>query len=71
MSKNIQEPKSRKEHDQMKRDGMNNQKSVSNNKSINRKSVSDNKSINRKSISDNKSIIEKCKKLIRRNNSES
>jgi len=48
MSKNIQKPKSRKEHDQMKRDGMNNQISVS----------------------DNESIIEKCKKLIRRNNSE-
>jgi hypothetical protein len=60
MSKNIQKPKSRREHDQMKRDGMNNQKSIS-----------DNKSINQKSVSNNKSIIEKCKKLIRRNNSES
>jgi hypothetical protein len=49
MSKNIQKPKSRKEHDQMKRDGMNCQKPVS----------------------DNESIIEKCKKLIRRSNSES
>ncbi len=49
MSKNIQKPISRKEHDQMKRDRMNNQKSVSN----------------------NESIIEKCKKFIRRNNSES
>ena len=60
MSKNIQKPKSRREHDQMKRDGMNNQKSIS-----------DNKSINQKSVSNNKSIIEKCKKLIRRNNLES
>ncbi len=49
MSKKISEPKSRKEHDQMKRNKMNNQKSVS----------------------ENESIIEKCKKLVRRNNSES
>ena len=49
MSKKIPQPKSRKEHDQMKRGKINNHKSVS----------------------DNDSIIDKCKKLIRRNNSES
>lgn len=49
MSKNTRKPKSRKEHDQMKRARMNNQKPVS----------------------DNEGIIEKCKKLLRRNNSKS
>lgn len=49
MSKKNCIPKSRKEHDKMKRDKMNNQESVS----------------------DNESIIEKCTKLIRRNNSKS
>jgi len=48
MSKNIQKPKSRREHDQMKRDRMNNQTSVP----------------------DREGIIEKCKKLVRRKNSE-
>jgi len=45
---NKAKPKSRKEHDQMKRDKPN----------------------DKKSVSDNGSIIEKCKKLIRRNNSK-
>lgn len=46
MSKETSKPKSRKEHDQMKRDRMN----------------------NKKPVSDNNSIIDKCKKLIRKNN---
>lgn len=46
---NKTKPKSRKEHDQMKRGRTNDKKSVSN----------------------NESIIEKCRKLIKRNNSES
>ena len=46
---NKTKPKSRKEHDQMKRC----------------------KSNGNKSVSDNGSIIEKCKKLIKRKNSES
>jgi hypothetical protein len=49
MSKKSPKLKSRKEHDQMKRGKISDEKSVSS----------------------NESIIEKCKKLIKRNNSES
>lgn len=55
MSKESSKPKSRREHDQMKRDKMSNKNSVSGNESV----------------SSNESIIGKCKKFIRRDNSES
>jgi len=61
MSKESSKPKSRKEHDQMKREKISNNKSVSSNKSLS----------SNKSVSSNESIIGKCKKFFRRDNSES
>jgi hypothetical protein len=95
MSKKSPKTKSRKEHDQMKRDNTGNNKSVSSNKpassdkpvSSNKpasahKSVSSSKPAStHKSVSSNKpsstnklvmskdSIIEKCKKILKRDNS--
>ncbi len=54
MAKESSKPKSRREHDQMKRDKMSNKKPVSSNKTV----------------SDNESIIGKCKKFFKRDNSE-
>jgi len=55
MSKESLKPKSRKEHDQMKREKMSTKKSLSSDKSV----------------SSNENIIGKCKKFLRRDNSES
>ena len=61
MSKENSKPKSRREHDQMKREKISNKNSVSDNKSVS----------SNKPVSSNESIIGKCKKLLRRENSES
>jgi hypothetical protein len=61
MSKEDSKPKSRREHDQMKRDKMSNKNSVSGNKPVS----------SNKPVLSNESIIGKCKKLLRRENSES
>ena len=83
MSKKSPKTKSRREHDQMKRDKTSNVKSASGNKpASNDKPVSSNKPAStNKSVSSNKpsstnklvtskdSIIEKCKKILKRDNS--
>jgi hypothetical protein len=54
MSKESFKPKSRREHDQMKREKMSNKKPVSDNKLV----------------SNNESIIGKCKKFFKKESSE-
>ena len=77
MSKKTPKLKSRKEHDQIKRNNVSNKNNNVNNKNnnVNNKNNNvNNKSSNvniKKSVIGKESVIEKFKKLIRRNNSES
>ncbi len=70
MSKKTPKLKSRKEHDQIKRNNVSNKNNNVNNKNNNVNNKSSNVNI-KKPVIGKESVIEKFKKLIRRNNSES
>ena len=70
MSKKTPKLKSRKEHDQIKRNNVSNKSNNVNNKNNNVNNKNNNVNT-KKSVIGKESVIEKFKKLIRRNNSES
>jgi hypothetical protein len=67
MSRKTQKPKSRREHDQTKRNKDNLQKPVSNKGAVSKGNVSSKPSLTKQPTA-KESIIEKCKKLLGRKN---